>query len=66
MNVHKRYFVKSCAGGKASVIDIFIGLPVVSDGRPMVALPYEEASAVADLFNAMDEARFGKAHSPSR
>lgn len=60
MKIHKRYRVISGASGKAKVIDIFVGLPVVSKGRPMVDLHPEEARAIADLFNAIDEERLGK------
>ena len=63
MTLHNRYHVVSCTSGKTKVVDIFVGLPVVSNGRPMVELPQEEAEAIADLFNAMDQERLGKAHS---
>ena len=48
------------ADGNAEIIDIFIGIPAILNGRPMMNLSFDEATAIADLYNAMDQARLGE------
>lgn len=66
MKVHQRYIVKPLPSGKAKIVDIFTGGPAILEGRTMVDLVSEEASAIAELFNAMDLARLGKVQSAPR
>lgn len=50
MKVHKRYVVKTLPSGEAKIVDIFTGGPAILEGRTMVDLVSEEASAIAELF----------------